>query len=72
MIDAAAEITKSTKKLAFAEQARDKLVKQRSAGDYETKRPKEVQEKERLKVEEWEGEMESLRKAIEGFEKLRI
>jgi hypothetical protein len=72
VIDATAEIAKSNKKLAFAEQARDKLIKQRSAADYETKRPKEVQEKERLKVEEWEGEIDALKKAVEGFEKLKI
>ncbi|GAA5976762.1 hypothetical protein JCM11641_000863 [Rhodosporidiobolus odoratus] len=72
VIDATAEITKTSKKLAFAEQALQKLQTQRNAPGYAEKRPKEVQEKEADKVKEWEAEVEGLRKAIEGFEKLKI
>ncbi|GAA5850278.1 hypothetical protein JCM8547_001076 [Rhodosporidiobolus lusitaniae] len=72
VIDATAEIAKAEKKLAFANQALSKLQAQRSAPGYAEKRPAEVQEKERLKVEEWETEIEAFKKAIEGFEKLKI
>ncbi|GAA5835277.1 hypothetical protein JCM11251_006667 [Rhodosporidiobolus azoricus] len=72
VIDADAEIAKSSKRLAFAQSARQKLESQRSAPGYAEKRPAEVQERERLKVEEWSSEIEALEKAIRDFEKLKI
>ena len=70
MIDAQAELNKADKKRMFAEAARDKLIKQRSAPDYATKRPVEVQNKEAEKVKEWESEIETLNKAMENFRML--
>ncbi|GAA5988559.1 hypothetical protein JCM5350_004453 [Sporobolomyces pararoseus] len=70
VIDAQAELNKAEKKRTFAESARDKLVKQRSAPDYSTKRPADVQAKEAEKVKEWEAEIDALTKAMENFKTL--
>jgi valyl-tRNA synthetase len=70
VIDAQAELNKAEKKRTFAESARDKLVKQRSAPDYATKRPVDVQNKEADKVKEWEAEIDALTKAMENFKTL--
>lgn len=70
VIDAQAELNKAEKKRTFAESALEKLVKQRSAPDYSTKRPVEVQEKEAEKVKDWELEIDNLTKAMENFKTL--
>ncbi|BGP44765.1 valine--tRNA ligase [Rhodotorula kratochvilovae] len=72
VIDAQAEITKSQKRLAFAAAALDKLEKQRAAPTYAEKRPAEVQEREKAKVDEWKGEIAELEKAIVKFEALKV
>ncbi|GAA5870175.1 hypothetical protein JCM1840_001583 [Sporobolomyces johnsonii] len=70
VIDAQAEKNKAEKKRLFAIAARDKLVKQREAPDYATKRPVDVQAKEEAKVKEWEAEIDALTKAMDNFAKL--
>jgi len=72
VIDAEAEIAKSNKRLAFAQQALDKLEKQRAAPTYADKRPADVQQREAAKVDEWKSEISELEKAIAKFEQLRV
>ncbi|KPV78503.1 uncharacterized protein RHOBADRAFT_23546 [Rhodotorula graminis WP1] len=72
VIDAEAEIAKSQKRLAFAQQALDKLEKQRAAPTYADKRPADVQQREGQKVDEWKSEIGELEKAIAKFEQLKV
>ncbi|GAA5914215.1 hypothetical protein JCM8208_001521 [Rhodotorula glutinis] len=72
VIDAEAEIAKSQKRLAFAQQALDKLEKQRAAPTYADKRPADVQQREAMKVDEWKSEIGELEKAIVKFEQLKV
>ncbi|TKA55374.1 hypothetical protein B0A53_02298 [Rhodotorula sp. CCFEE 5036] len=72
VIDANAEIAKSEKRLAFAQQSLAKLEQQRAAPNYAEKRPEDVQAREAAKVDEWKGEISALEGAIAKFEKLRV
>ncbi|KAL8283096.1 hypothetical protein RQP46_005874 [Phenoliferia psychrophenolica] len=71
VINVDAEVAKTEKKRAFAQMGLAKLREGMSAADYETKKPKDVREKEATKAHDLEVEIASLASSIESFLRLK-
>ncbi|KAK9469140.1 tRNA synthetases class I-domain-containing protein [Lipomyces arxii] len=71
-IDVDAEIKKTETKLNRAIAGKAGIEKTMSSKDYSTKAKTEIQEMNKLKLETYESEIESLKSMIQNFENLRV